>query len=190
VPTIGGQVQAPIFPGFLQGGPFDQRGRSDLWACRDEKPLATRPDVLVFQTAPLPEALEVTGEVVVELWVSSSAIDTDFTAKLVDVHPDGFAMNLTDTILRARYRDSRERAEPLAPEREYRLVLRLPPVSNLFATGHRLRLDVSSSNFPRFDVNPNTGEPLGRNRGHVVAENLVYVDADHPSHVVLPVVPR
>ncbi len=189
VPTIGGQVQAPSFPGFLQGGAFDQRGRPDLWACRDQKPLSTRPDVLVFQTEPLPEALEVTGEVVVELWVSSSAIDTDVTAKLVDVFPDGFAMNLTDTILRARYRDSRERAEPLTPEREYRLVLRLPPVSNLFTAGHRLRLDVSSSNFPRFDVNPNTGEPLGRNRGHVVAENLVYVDADHPSQIVLPVVP-
>jgi putative CocE/NonD family hydrolase len=122
--------------------------------------------------------------------VSSSSVDTDFTAKLVDVFPDGFAMNLVDTILRARYRDSRERAEPLVPEREYRLTLVLPPVSNLFKAGHRIRLDVSSSNFPRFDVNPNTGEPLGRNRGHVVAANTVHVDADHPSHVVIPVIPR
>ena len=190
VPTVGGQVQAPSFPGFLEGGAFDQRGRRSLWACRDEQPLAARPDVLVFQTEPLAEAREVTGEVVVELWISSSAIDTDFTAKLVDVFPDGFAMNLVDTILRARYRDSRERAEPLAPEREYRLSLSLPPVSNLFGAGHRIRLDVSSSNFPRFDVNPNTGEPLGRNRGHVVAENVVYVDAEHPSSVVLPMVVR
>jgi uncharacterized protein len=190
VPTVGGQVQAPSFPGFLEGGAFDQRGRRSLWACRDEEPLAARPDVLVFQTEPLAEAREVTGEVVVELWISSSAIDTDFTAKLVDAFPDGFAMNLVDTILRARYRDSRERAEPLAPEREYRLSLSLPPVSNLFGAGHRIRLDVSSSNFPRFDVNPNTGEPLGRNRGHVVAENVVYVDAEHPSSVVLPMVVR
>ncbi len=189
VPTVGGQVQAPLFAGLLQGGPFDQRGRPDLWACRDRKPLAARADVLVFQTEPLAEDLEVTGEIPVELWVSSSALDTDFTAKLVDVYPDGFAMNLADTILRARYRDSLERAELLAPERDYRLALELPPVSNVFRAGHRIRLDVSSSNFPRFDVNPNTGEPLGRNRGHVVAENAVFVDADHASHIVLPVVP-
>jgi uncharacterized protein len=190
VPTVGGQVQAPSFPGFLEGGPFDQRGRRELWACRDERPLAARPDVLVFQSEPLAETLEVTGEAVVELWISSSAIDTDFTAKLVDVFPDGIALNLVDTILRARYRDSRERAEPLAPEKDYRLTLSLPPVSNLFGAGHRIRLDVSSSNFPRFDVNPNTGEPLGRNRGHVVAANVLYVDAEHPSHIVLPIVSR
>jgi putative CocE/NonD family hydrolase len=190
VPTVGGQVQTPSFAGFLEGGAFDQRGRRELWACRDEAPLAARPDVLVFQTEPLAEALEVTGEAVVELWISSSAVDTDFTAKLVDVSPDGIALNLVDTILRARYRGSRERAEPLSPETEHRVTLALPPVSNLFGTGHRVRLDVSSSNFPRFDVNPNTGEPLGRNRGHVVAANAVYVDAERPSHVVLPVVPR
>jgi putative CocE/NonD family hydrolase len=188
VPTIGGQVQAPSFPGFLEGGAFDQRGRRTLWACRDEEPLAARADVLVFQTEPLDEAMEVTGEVEVELWVSSSAVDTDFTAKLVDVFPDGLALNLVDTILRARYRNARDRAEPMKPEKEYRLTLVLPPVSSLFAAGHRVRLDVSSSNFPRFDVNPNTGEPLGRNRGHVVAENVVYVDAEHPSSVVLPIV--
>ncbi len=190
VPTVGGQVQTPLFDGFLQGGAFDQRGRPDLWSCRGSEPLAARADVLVFQTEPLDEDLEVTGEVSVELWVASTAIDTDFTAKLVDVFPDGFAMNLVDTILRARYRDSRERAEHLAPDREYRLTLLLPPVSNVFRAGHRIRLDVSSSNFPRFDVNPNTGEPLGRNRGHVVAQNTVFVDADRPSHVVLSVVPR
>ncbi len=183
-------MQTPSFAGFLEGGPFDQRGRRELWECRDERPLAERPDVLVFQTEPLAQALEVTGEVVVELWISSSALDTDFTAKLVDVFPDGTALNLVDTIVRARFRDSRERAEPLAPEVEYRLTLALPPVSNLFAVGHRVRLDVSSSNFPRFDVNPNTGEPLGRNRSHVVAANALYVDAEHASHLVLPVAPR
>src|SRR4029453_16443147 len=118
-----------------------------------------RPDVLVFQTEPLGEPLEVVGEAEVALWVSSSAVDTDFTAKLVDVYPDGVALNLVDTILRARYRSSRERAEWMGPEKEYRLVLALPPVGNLFAAGHRTRLDISSSNFPRFDVNPNTGEP-------------------------------
>jgi putative CocE/NonD family hydrolase len=188
VPTIGGQVQAPSFAGFLEGGAFDQRGRRSLWACRDEEPLAARPDVLVFQTEPLGEPLEVVGEAEVALWVSSSAVDTDFTAKLVDVYPDGVALNLVDTILRARYRSSRERAEWMGPEKEYRLVLALPPVGNLFAAGHRIRLDISSSNFPRFDVNPNTGEPLGRNRGHAVAENVVYVDAERPSCLVLPVV--
>jgi putative CocE/NonD family hydrolase len=197
VPTIGGPLQNMALPRLLQGGGFDQRGRPDLfWVCRDRLPLSARPDVLVFQGAPLPEDLEVTGPITVRLFVSSSAVDTDFTAKLLDVYPPsadypgGFALNLTDGIQRARYRSSWERADPLVPGTIYEIVLELDPVSNLFAAGHRLRLDLSSSNFPRFDVNPNTGEPLGRSRGRQIARNAVHHDADHPSQVVLPVIPR
>jgi hypothetical protein len=196
VPTLGGPVQNMALPRLLQGGGFDQRGRPGLfWACRDALPLSARSDVLVFQTAPLTEDLEVTGPVTVRLFVSSSAVDTDFTAKLVDVYPPsadfpgGFALNLTDGIRRMRYRASYERADFLVPGAVYEIVLELDPVSNLFAAGHRLRVDVSSSNFPRFDVNPNTGEPLGRSRGRQVARNALHHDAGHPSHVVLPVIP-
>lgn len=195
VPTIGAGVQSPLFPGLIQGGGFDQRGRRELWACRDTRPLAERADVLVFVGEALTEDLEVTGPVSVRLWVASSAADTDFTAKLIDLYPpsqdwpEGFALNLTDGILRARYRGSRERAEPLRPGDPVELALELQATSNLFRPGHRLRLDVSSSNFPRFDVNSNTGEPLGRETRCERATNVVFHDAGRPSHVLLPVVP-
>ena len=121
--------------------------------------------MLVFQTRPLEEDVEVTGSIEVVLWVSSSAVDTDFTAKLLDVYPpsedypDGYHLNLVDSILRARYRNGFERAELMQPGEVYRVRIPLPPISNLFKTGHRIRLDIASSNFPKFDVNPNTGEP-------------------------------
>lgn len=195
VPTVGGGVQNPAMPQLLQGGAFDQRGRADLWVCKDTLPLATRQDVLVFQTAPLLRDMEVTGPITVVLWIASSAVDTDFTAKLVDVYPpnedypDGFAMNLTDGIQRVRYRNGYAQAELMTPGEMYQITLELQATSNLFKAGHRLRLDISSSNFPRFDVNPNTGEPPGRSRRTMVAHNTVYHDATHPSHVVLPVIP-
>jgi len=158
-------------------------------------PLSSRPDVLVFQTPPLERDTEVTGPLSVTLWVSSSAPDTDFTAKLVDVYPpsadypEGYALNISDSIVRMRYHRSGERAELLEPGRVYEVTITLYPTSNLFVKGHRIRLDVSSSNFPRFDANPNTGEPLGRHRRTQVAENTVYHDRSRPSHVVLPIVP-
>jgi hypothetical protein len=195
VPTIGGNTQNPLLPQLIQGGAFDQRGRSDLWVCKDTLPLAARQDVLVFQTEPLPENVEITGPITVKLWASSSAVDTDFTAKLIDVYPpnedypDGFALNLADGIIRARYRRSREKAELLTPGEIYAFTIEPQATSNLFKAGHRIRLDISSSNFPHFDVNPNTGEPLGQSRCMVVAHNTIYHDADHPSHVVLPVIP-
>ena len=195
VPTIGGGVQNPMLPQLIQGGGFDQRGRTELWVCKDTLPLAARHDVLVFQTPPLERDMEITGPITVKLWVSSSAVDTDFTAKLLDVYPpnedypDGFALNLTDSIMRARYRNSWERAELMTPGEIYVLTIEPQATSNLFKAGHRVRLDISSSNFPHFDVNPNTGEPLGRSRRMVVAHNTVYHDAAHPSHVMLPVIP-
>jgi uncharacterized protein len=158
-------------------------------------PLATRPDVLVFQTPPLEEPLEVTGPITVHLWVSSSAVDTDFTAKLVDVYPPnedypaGYAMNLCDSIIRCRFRDGYEREVLMTPDEIYPVTIVVPPTSNLFAAGHRLRLEISGSNFPRFDVNPNTGEPLGRHTHQVVAHNAVYLDAARPSSLLLPIIP-
>ena len=132
----------------------------------------------------------------VHLWVASSALDTDFTAKGVDVHPanedypDGFDMLINDSVIRCRFREGFDREVLMTPGEIYPVTIDLPPTSNLFDTGHRIRIDVSSSNWPRLDVNPNTGEPMGRHTHLVVAEQTVYADADHPSHVVLPVIPR
>jgi putative CocE/NonD family hydrolase len=196
VPTVGSSTQSSLLPGLLLAGGYDQRGRSDLLLCRDERPLAAREDVLVYQTPPLERDVELTGPISVVLFVASSAPDTDFTVKLVDVYPptpedpEGFALNLTDGILRMRYRDGFERGRPMKPGEVYRVLIEPQATSNLFPAGHRIRLDVSSSSFPHFDVNPNTGEPLGRHRGFAVAQNSVFHDALWPSHVVLPVVPR
>jgi hypothetical protein len=194
VPTMGGGISAaePI----MRNGAFDQRGRLDFYGCKDTLPLAMRSDVLVFQTPPLENDVEVTGHITVKLWASSSAKDTDFTAKLIDAHPpnadypDGFAMNLTDSIIRARYRNSWSEPELLTPHQPYLFTFELYPTSNVFKAGHRIRLDISSSNFPRFDVNPNTGGPLGAERRIEVAQQAIYHDTEHPSCVVLPIIER
>lgn len=177
-------------------GPMHQQETPDIFGAQPPyAPLAERPDVLVFQTRPLAEPLEITGSAVVKLWIASTAADTDFTAKLVDVYPrnedytDGYAMNLVDSVLRARYRDGWERETLLEPGHVYPIQIVLPPTSNLFAAGHRIRIDISSSNFPRLDINPCTGEPIGRHTHSVKATNTVYLDAARPSHAVLPVVP-
>ncbi|WP_426247547.1 CocE/NonD family hydrolase [Nocardioides sp. LHG3406-4] len=159
-------------------------------------PLAARPDVLVFSTAPLTDDVEVTGTCVVRLWVSSETPDTDITAKLVDVYPpsedypDGYHLGLVDSILRLRFRNGWRTEELMTPGEVYPIEIPLAPTSNLFARGHRIRLDISSSNFPRFDTNPNTGEPLGRHTHTRVTRNTVHLSREHPSQVVLPVVPR
>lgn len=190
-PTIGGGVQNGMFPGFIQGGAFDQRGTAAFWTCRDERPLRERPDVLVFETEPLVSDVEIAGPVTVRLFVSSSAIDTDFTAKLIDVHPpgadwpEGFAMNLTDSIVRCRYRGGFDREAWLTPGEVIEIVIEPQPVANVFGRGHRIRLDVSSSNFPRFDVNTNTGEPSGLETRRERAINRVWVDASRPSRLEL-----
>jgi uncharacterized protein len=192
VPSIGGNVSSQI--GLMQAGPYDQHCRPDVMGCTDNRSLSARNDVLVFQTAPLEENLEVTGPLIVNLWASSSAIDTDFTAKLVDVYPpnkdfpNGVELNLADSIVRARYRDSLEKATLMTPGKVYKFRIELNPTSILFTKGHRIRLDISSSNFPRFDVNPNTGEPLNNNRRTAVAVNSIYHDAEHPSNIELPVI--
>jgi uncharacterized protein len=195
VPTIGGTVTSgqPV----MVGGAFDQReGPRFFGSAEPYRPLAERPDVLVFQTAPLDADVEVTGPIAANLWISSDCPDTDFTIKLVDVYPPnadypaGFAMNVADGILRVRYRDSWERPSMMTPGAVYAIRVTAFPTSNLFARGHRIRLDISSSNFPHFDVNPNTGEPEARATGSRVATNRVWLDASRPSHVVLPIIPR
>jgi hypothetical protein len=132
----------------------------------------------------------------VALFVSTSARDTDFTAKLIDVYPpssdwpNGYHLNLTDSIQRLRYRENDGNATLAEPEEVYRITITLYPTSNLFAAGHRIRLDISSSNFPRFDVNPNTGEPLGHERRKQIAINTIHHDIERQSHLVLPMIPR
>lgn len=193
VPSIGGNVSSA--EGILLQGAWDQRGGPHIWNWQRPLPLSARRDVLVFQTEPLDADLEVTGEIEVRLWASSSAVDTDFTAKLIDVYPSnedfpgGFDLNLEDGIVRARFRESLTEEKLMTPGRVYEFTIRLYPTANVFKKGHRIRLDISSSNFPRFDVNPNTGEPLNRHRRMVVATNTIYHDRSRPSHIVLPVVP-
>ena len=194
VPTIGGQLTSgqPVF----EGGGFDQREAERFFGCRRiGLPLSARPDVLAFETAPLPEDVAVVGPIRVTLHVASDAPDTDFTAKLIDVYPPsadypgGYALILSDGIIRCRYRTSFERPEPIVPGEVFEVTIEAFPTANLFARGHRIRLDVSSSNFPKFDVNPNTGAPEGTGRARAVARNTVYCDASRASHVVLPLVP-
>ena len=193
VPTIGGGISAAE-PIMAPGG-FDQRGRPDFFECKDTLPLNYRSDVLTFQTPELDEDAEVTGPIEMHLWAASSAGDTDFTAKLIDVHPpsadypDGLAINVADSIIRARYRNGWERPELMTPGEPCEFVFQLYPTSNVFRRGHRIRVDVSSSNWLRFDVNPNTGGPLGLEGRYQVAHQAIYHDADCPSHIVLPVQP-
>jgi hypothetical protein len=148
-----------------------------------------RDDVLVYTTPPFRRDTEVTGPISLEIYVSTSAVDTDFTGKVVDVSPDGFARNLTEGILRARYRSSRENGELMSPGEVYRLTLYLWATSNVVLAGHRLRLEASSSNFPRFDRNLNTGDDQARSTRMVKAANSVYHDRELPSALILPVIP-
>lgn len=208
VPTIGGNISSNVH--LMTNGGYDQRPREDTHAAENRLPLSERGDILVFRTPPLEEDTETTGNVVVRLWVASDAPDTDFTAKLIDEippnpdYPLGFDLNIGDSIVRARYREILER-EPadrgdnprqvpavrfLEPGRVEPIAIRLYPTSHVFKKGHRIRIDISSSNYPRFDVNPNTGEPLGRDRRKHIALNTVFHDAAHPSHAILPIVSR
>ena len=134
--------------------------------------------------------VEVTGPVRVRLYAASSAPDTDFTAKLVDVHPDGYARNLTDGIIRGRYRETRERATLLTPGEVYAYTIDLWSTSNVFKAGHRIRVEIASSNFPRFDRNPQTGEASAETDRLEPALQHVFHDETRPSHIVLPIIPR
>jgi putative CocE/NonD family hydrolase len=176
VPTVGGPLCCDSV--HLAPGP------------RDQREVESRADVLVYSTPPLEQDLEVTGPVTLDLYAESTAVDTDFTAKLVDVGPNGFAQNLTEGILRARYRESTSVAKPIVPGKVYEYKIDLWSTSNVFLKGHRIRLEVSGSNFPRFDRNLNTGKDPGTDAIIVKATNTIYHDNLHPTALVLPVVPR
>ena len=180
----------PADPVPTRGGPLCCDGIHEPPGAFDQRPVENREDVLVYTTPAFKQDTEVTGPITLEIYVSSSAVDTDFTGKVVDVGPQGFARNLTEGILRARYRSSMEKAELMNPGEVYKLTLNLWSTSNVFLAGHKLRLEVSSSNFPRFDRNLNTGEDQGHSTRMVKATNAVYHDAKHPSALILPVVPQ
>jgi putative CocE/NonD family hydrolase len=146
--------------------------------------------VLIFSTPRLAEDLEVTGPIVVKLFAASTANDTDFTAKLIDVYPDGTAYNLTEGIIRARFRKSVwEPPELLEPGKVYEYTLELQPTSNVFLAGHRIRVHLTSSNFPLWDRNPNTGNTQGTDTEVHVARQTIFHDRTFPSHILLPVIP-
>jgi putative CocE/NonD family hydrolase len=174
-PTIGGPLCCGALPTGI--GPEDQR------------PAEARGDVLVYTTPAFAKDTEVTGPVSLDLYVSSSALDTDFTGMLVDVWPNGFAQNLTSGILRLRYRNSQEKPELANPGETYHITVDLWATSNVFLAGHKLRLEVSSSNFPRFDRNLNTGEEQARGTRMVKAANVIYHDKLRPSALVVPILP-
>jgi putative CocE/NonD family hydrolase len=175
VPTIGGRL---CCGNALPPGPFDQ------------SPNDSRQDTLIFSTPPLEKEIEVTGFIHLELFAATTAVDTDFTALLADVDPSGYARFLTDGIVRARYRDSTEKADPITPGRVYRYQIDLWATSNVFKEGHRIRLYVSSSNFPRFNRNLNTGQPIADSSGWVTARQTILHDSEHPSALILPVIPE
>jgi hypothetical protein len=155
----------------------------------NQRPLDHRADVLVFTTEPLQEEIEVTGPVVIKLWAASTAPDTDFTAKLVDVHPDGSAVNLCYGIVRARYRESFESPSLITPGEIYEYTIPLRATGNLFQKGHRIRVDISSSNFPFFDRNHNTGRPFHEDPELVTATQTICHSSRYPSRIILPVIP-
>jgi uncharacterized protein len=178
----------PANPAPTIGGPLCCDGKHLAPGPRDQRPVEARDDVLIYTTLPFTQDTEVTGPILFELFAESSAVDTDFEAKLVDVEPDGFARNLTEGIVRARYRDTQEKPLLLNPGQTYKFTIDLWSTSNIFLKGHALRLEVSSSNFPRFDRNLNTGEAQATAKRYVSATNRVYHDAQHPSALILPVV--
>ena len=177
VPSVGGQV---ILPGATAMGP------------RDQREVEVRDDVLVYTSPVLEQPIEVIGPIELLLWASSSAPDTDFTGKLVDVHPDGRAIILTDGILRARYRSSPSAPELMEPGTRYELSLNLWATANVFLPGHRIRLEVASSNFPKFDRNSNTGGDIISETAdqYQPAVNRIFHNENHPSRLILPIIER
>jgi putative CocE/NonD family hydrolase len=173
VPTLGGQIST----------------HADVWGPKDRRSIQAREDVLVYTTRPLEKDLEVTGPVELRLYASSTAVDTDFTATLTDVHPDGQARHICEGIRGATFRESLENPTPIEPGGVYLFPISLWETSMVFKAGHRIRLEVSSSNFPRFARNQNTGLPLGTSSKIKKARQAIYHNLEYPSHLVLPVIP-
>ena len=180
-----GYSSDPQYPvPFVTEPTFAQIGGPD-----DYRPVQRRDDVLVYTTGTMAEDTEVTGPVRVRLYAASSAPDTDFMAKLLDVWPSGYAQRLCDGMVRARFRDGMERPSPIEPGRAYSYDIDCWNTSQVFKKGHRIRLEVASSAFPKYDRNPNTGAPLGQSAETKAADQAIYHDREHPSHLVLPIVP-
>jgi len=187
-----GQEQSDKFV-YDPNDPVPTAGGCNLVGCpsgpRDQSQVEKRNDVLVFTGEELKAELEVTGPVKVILYAASTAKDTDFTAKLLDVHPDGRPFNLCDGIVRARYKNSKSGPGLIQPGEVYRYEIDLWVTSNVFLPGHKVRVEISSSNFPRFDRNLNTGEPFAAGTEFIRATQTIYHDKERPSHVLLPVIP-
>jgi putative CocE/NonD family hydrolase len=158
-------------------------------APRDQAPLDDREDILVYATPPLSSPVEIIGPVELKLWASSSAVETDFTAKLIDVHPNGLAVNLSYGIMRTSYRSGYENLAPMQPGQPYEFTINLGPTGIRFGEGHRIRLDIASSDFPNFDRNHNTGADFWSDAELRTAHQKVYHDREHPSRLVLPLTP-
>ena len=182
-------VYDPTDPAPSLGGHSCCGARSGPQGPYDQLPVEQRSDVLVYSSDPLPADTEVTGPTTVDLWAASSAVDTDFTAKLEVVKPDGEVINLNNGILRTAFRDSLSEPRPAFPNQPYEYHLAIWPTSFLFRAGDRVRLEISSSDFPQFAPNPNTGEPFGHSATTQIATQTILHDAAHPSAVVLPVIP-
>jgi putative CocE/NonD family hydrolase len=179
-PTVGGVTSLPAIVFGTNAGPKDQRR------------LDARSDVLTYTSAPLERPMEVTGPLRAVIYAATTAPDTDFVVKLMDVHPEGTSIILAEGVLRARFRDGFERPTALEPGRPYAFNIDLAATSNLFRAGHRVRIAVTSSSFPRFDRNPNTGRPLGTDGPEDLrpARQTIFHDRERPSHIILPVIPR
>jgi len=171
----------PVMSTFSRGAYFEPQ---------DQKPLAYRSDILVYMTEPLGQNVEVTGPITVQLWAASTAVDIDFTAKLVDVFLNGPTIGLCSGIVRACYRESIEVPTLIVPGKVYQYTIKLEPTAYVFKVGHRIRLDISSSDFPNFDRNHNTGANYYEDKHLVSAKQTIFHDITYPSKITLPIVPR
>jgi uncharacterized protein len=183
-------VYDPLYPVQTVGGNNCCSPHIVPWGPYDQRAVEMRNDVMCYSSEPLVEDMEVTGPIKLVLYAATDGLDTDWTAKLVDVSPTGYAMNLCDGIIRARYRESLSSPLLLAPNQVYEYTIDLGVTGNVFRQGHRLRLEISSSNFPRFDRNPNTGHEFGADTELRTARQTIYHTHEYPSHLVLPVIPR
>lgn len=169
---------------------FDPKMPEQPSGAEDQTPVERRDDVIVYTSEVLRRNLEITGAVKIKLYAASSARDTDFTGKLVDVFPNQYAMKIWEGILRARFRESYEKPTLIEPNKIYDFTIDLWYTSNVFRKSHRIRVEISSSNFPQFDRNPNTGNPIGTDTEVKTAQQTIYHDEEHPSYILLPITPR
>ncbi|MBN2075810.1 MAG: CocE/NonD family hydrolase, partial [Dehalococcoidales bacterium] len=177
VPTVGGSMIGGTAGFGLVAGPLEQ------------SPVEKRNDVLCYTTTELEEDVEITGPLEMHIFAATTVKDTDFTAKLVDVCPDGRSYNLSDGIKRARGLKSESDPELIKPGDIYEYVITLGPTSQLFRKGHRIRIDISSSNFPYYDRNMNTGNPIGEDARGITATQTIFHQPDYSSYIDLPVIP-